>query len=64
MKKNLRNYREKIMKEKTDCSTCFYYDVVFGNAVCSLWKVGFSMRGLEPCDEYKERKEKNYDKRN
>jgi len=52
------------MKEKTDCSTCFYYDVVFGNAVCSLWKVGFSMRGLEPCDEYKERKEKNYDKRN
>lgn len=44
---------------KVDCSTCAYYDLALGiKPVCKLWLVGFDKRGYEPCDEYKERKEK------
>ena len=57
------------MNKKTeclkDCTTCIYYDVVLGiKAVCTLWLVGFDVRGYEPCDEYKERGENGRTKEN
>jgi len=41
-----------------DCTGCVHYGFVLGvKAVCTLWLVGFDMRGIEPCDEYKEKAE-------
>jgi len=51
-------------KTTKDCTTCVHLDitmaVLFQVALCDFYGVGLGMRGYKPCDEYKDRREGNY----
>ena len=40
--------------ESKNCHDCVHCEFVATKFLCVYWMVGFDMRGLEPCEHFKE----------